>query len=189
MKKTNTYLLFILAIAIFYSCEDFQDEDYLIADVDQEACTLLQNFTVDSNFVEVTPTATIDSTLGSIADTIAVLDSVDQVFFVRTDSVWSFDVAAAGDTILYLFDNSTGGTEIIFFFDRYSNTDLHVSLYDLDGLPVAANDYSIAMETVAGCDQVKTRLEYTLSAEKYIVWFTCDAAALKNFNAVVLNEG
>ncbi len=186
MKKIITFISCILVIAVFYTCEDYQDEDYTVAEIDQVACELLDAFEVDSNFIVLKPNAVIDTLLLTIADTIAALEEAGQVFYSNADSVWTFDVSTSTDTTLFIFDNTAGGSETIFYLDQYTDTDLGVSVYEKNGTPVTSVDHSIPLEVVANCTNIKTRIVYSLIADKYIVWFSCEVATVKKFNAVVL---
>lgn len=184
MKKIPTCMA--LALLFFFTCEDYQDESYIISVLDEVACTLLEADTLN---ISIDTYEVSDTTLVTTSDTIAILDTLDTltIFTVRSDSSWTINLIA--DTSYRVFEKNGSTSNVVFFIDKYLNTELALRLTASNGTILQPVDIFISLETIAKCPLVRMRNVYALDAGKYLVRFICDNTIITEFNAVVLNEG
>lgn len=166
--------LSIFLLLIWSGCDNYKDETYTISAIDDAAC---QVFETDTLFNSVATILLPDSLgISAIADSLQALNSV---FSVNSDSLWKF--TKTEDTTWSAL-NIGGNGDIIL----YTNRNVNISVFASDGMEALPTRTSIDLETIAYCDNIFSRFEYSLTTGVYAVRFSMETA--RGFKMIVLNQ-
>lgn len=148
------------------ACENYAPgEEQVISSLDKRGC----EFLFDTLSTEVTTTGVQDLQTNWISAADTLIGQLYDTLLIETS--FTIDYVAAGpDSSYALFYQAKQGTEsgeIIFLLNDY----LDLELVGKDGQTVTHRSNVIPLETLAGCFDLKTRLEFDLGAGPYLVRF------------------
>ena len=182
-----------LVLVMFFSCEDFQSQNYEISPVDARACTLLS----DSVFKVIRTQSPSEINATWVQQT--VLDSAEKAFTTLAkkkvqiavqDSGYLFVSSIISDTSYVALTGDSGSS--VLYLGEY----LDVKIYDMNGTELAVLDDTMTPETVGGCMElvvdkyqpiIKTRLVFNTKAENYLLSIIkIDQTVNQNFRSTVI---
>lgn len=186
IKKLVALVVCIPLIVLLISCEEYQEEDFTIADMDARACELFED-TVSVKIPRF-PLVSFDSTWVDSAvyeNVLEILDSLEANEIIVTDSDTSFTITTAENVEMYYICFFTELNEVVIFSNYFTD----MNIIDADGTVINKESSVISLETVAGCSEIRTRNVYNLSERKnllQIVKIESDQTGGKPFLLVIL---
>jgi hypothetical protein len=140
----NRVKLIVIIFTVFSACDDYKNETYMIIEMDDNACNILN---ADSLAVNKIAASMNDTVFASTQDSIN--------FLIANDA----HVLAVSSSPFYV---------TIFFLDD----PITISMIDQTGHRFGPSDENIDLSTVAGCPEIKTRNLFDLFSGDYLIEVT-----------------
>ena len=156
----NRVKLIVIIFTVFSACDDYKNETYMIIEMDDNACNILN---ADSLAVNKIAASMNDTVFASTQDSINFLIANDAHVLAVSSSPFYVTME---DNTCYLAFNASGAT--IFFLDD----PITISMIDSTGHRFGPSDENIDLSTVAGCPEIKTRNLFDLFSGDYLIEVT-----------------